>query len=151
VGEAIVGFLLVALVATFLVARNQVSSDDEEAVNGSPTASAGPTAPPGELEIVMTDNKFDPTELTLTAGEEVTISLTNDGIAVHNVHVAGEGGDYSDDFCTTSGPDPCSDPARIPGGGAGVLTFTPAGDPGTEIPYRCDYHPTEMTGTITVQ
>ncbi len=153
VGEAIVGFLLVALVATFLVARTQVDSGDVEADGGEPTASAGPTGStaPGEVEITMTDNKFDHTELTLAAGAEVTIPLTNNGVAIHNMHVAGEGASYAGDFCTVGGPDPCSDPARIPGSGTGTLTFTVPNTPGAEIPYRCDFHATEMTGTITVQ
>lgn len=152
VGEAIVGFLLVALVATFLVARSEVDSGDgAEADGGEPTASAGPTGPPGEVEITITDNKFDQTELTLAAGAELTIPLTNEGIAIHNIHVAGEGGSYNGAFCTLAGPDPCSDPVRIAGGDSGTLTFTVPNTPGVEIPYRCDYHATEMTGTITVQ
>lgn len=151
VGEALVGFLLVALVATFLVARNEVASD-ETAAAGEPTASASPTGStaPGEAEITMTDNKFDNPELTLAAGAEVTIPLTNNGIAIHNLHIAGEGGNYSADFCSASGADPCSDPARIAGGATGTLTFAVPNTPGAEIPYRCDFHPTEMKGTIKV-
>lgn len=153
VGEAIVGFLLVALVATFLVARSEVDSGESAAADSSPTTSAGPTGStaPGEVEITMTDNKFDHTELTLAAGAEVTIPLTNNGVAIHNMHVADEDGGYADAFCTVGGPDPCSDPARILGGGTGTLTFTVPSTPGAEIPYRCDFHATEMTGTITVQ
>lgn len=154
VGEAIVGFLLVALVATFLVARSQVDSGESAAADGgSPTTSAGPTGStaPGEVEITMTDNKFDHTELTLAAGTEVTIPLTNNGVAIHNMHVAGEDGNFAGAFCTSAGPDPCSDPVRIPGGSAGTLIFSVPATPGAEIPYRCDFHSTEMTGTITVQ
>jgi len=153
VGEAIVGFLLVALVAAFLVARSEVDpGDSAEADGSSPTASAGPTGStaPGEIEITMTDNKFDHTELTLAAGTEVTIPLTNKGTAVHNMDIAGEGGSFAADFCSASGPDPCSDPARIAGGATGTLTFTVPNTPGAKIPFRCDFHPTEMKGTITV-
>jgi plastocyanin len=150
VGEAIVGFLLVALVAAFLVARSEVSSDETAGVDGgSPTASTEPTAP-GEVEITMTDNKFDNAELSLSAGE-VTIPLTNNGVAVHNVHIAAPDGSFTDAFCSASGSDPCSDPARLAAGATGTLTFTVAGAAGDEIPYRCDFHPTEMKGTITVQ
>jgi plastocyanin len=152
-GEAIVGFLLVALVVTFLVARHEVASTDNEAAAGSPTASAAPSGStaPGQVEITMTDNKFDNTELTVAAGADVTIPITNNGSAVHNVHIAGEGGNFAADFCTASGSDPCSDPTRIAGGATGTLTFTVPNTPGAEIPYRCDFHPTEMKGTVKVQ
>jgi plastocyanin len=118
---------------------------------GSPTAteppsSGGPT--PGELAITLTDNKFDKTELTATAGSDVSIALTNHGAAIHNVHVARADGSYPAAFCTTAGETPCSDPARIPGGGTGVLEFNlPAGD----YPFRCDYHPADMKGTLKVE
>ena len=97
------------------------------------------------------DNKFDQTELTLAAGTDVTIPLTNNGTAVHNLHVAGENGEFADAFCSVGGPDPCSDPSRVPGGDTGTLTFTVPNTPGAKIPYRCDFHVNEMTGTITVQ
>jgi plastocyanin len=151
VGEAIVGFLLVALVATFIIARSEVDSGDgAEADGGSETAAPTGSTEPDELEITMTDNKFDHTELTLAAGAEVTIPLTNDGIGIHNVHVALDG-DYAEAFCALGGANPCSDPERLSGGDSGTLTFTVPNTPGAEIPYRCDYHATEMTGTITVQ
>lgn len=145
---AIVGVAAIVLAggAIWAVAK----TDDHEANGEQPTASAQPSGStaPGGLAITMTDNKFDKTALTAAAGEAVTVSLTNKGAAVHNVHISDASGNFTADFCSASGPDPCSNPTRINGGGSGSITFTlPAGT----YQYRCDYHKTEMNGTLTVQ
>jgi plastocyanin len=143
-------------IAAFVLAGGAiwaVANEDEktsaEGNGGEVTASAAPSnGEPEGLAISMTDNKFDKTALTAPAGEEVTIALTNKGAAIHNVHVSDASGAYTADFCTANGPTPCSDPTRISGGADGTITFTlPAGTYG----YRCDYHKTEMTGTLTVE
>jgi plastocyanin len=155
VGEAIIGFLAVALIATFLLARHEIKGPESVDANASASASASATAggstAPGGLEITMTDNKFDNTELTATAGATVTININNHGAAVHNVHIAGANGQFATDFCTTAGADPCSKPNRVGGGATATLTFTVPNTPGAKIPYRCDYHPADMKGTLTVQ
>lgn len=150
IGEGLVGFLLVSLVITFILAGNTLGNPDDEAV-AEPSASAGPSASggpgPGELEITMTDNKFDQTALTAAADTEVSIPLTNNGAAVHNVHVSDADGKFSGDFCTAGGPTPCSKPPRLNGGSTGTLDFNlPAGT----YQFRCDYHATEMKGTLTI-
>ena len=151
VGEGLVGFLLLVLLATFILARGQIGSPDKSAADGGePTASAEPTGTtaPGKLELTMTDNKFDQGKLTAAADTAVSVPLTNNGKAVHNVHVSDATGKFAADFCTANGPAPCSNPARLSGGATGTLDFTlPAG----EYSYRCDYHKTEMTGTLTVK
>jgi plastocyanin len=106
----------------------------------------GTPAPPGELKITMGDNTFDPTELSVTAGEEATIQLENTGTAIHNVHVAVTGS-YAVNICKT-GDEGCSDPGSIRGGQSGTITLNLAA--GT-YDFRCDFHPVEMTGTITAQ
>jgi plastocyanin len=151
IAEGLVGFLLVMLLVTFLLTRHYIGDPESEAAaTGSPTASAGPTGSvsPGGLEITMTDNHFDKSELTAAANTDVTIQLTNNGAAIHNLHIASASGTFSAAFCTTNGPEPCSDPNRLAGGSTGTLTFNlPAGT----YPYRCDFHTQEMKGTLTVQ
>jgi plastocyanin len=148
IAEGLVGFLLVVLVATFITAGEVIGTPEEE---GEPIETTEPTDGgdgngDGELRIVMTDNKFDRTELTVPADTDVSIPLENRGAAIHNVQVAAADGTYAAAFCTVGGETPCSDPARIPGGSDGVLSFNlPAG----EYPFRCDFHPVEMQGTIT--
>jgi plastocyanin len=155
VGEALVGFLAVALIATFLLAHRELpaSSTADAGASASAGASATPagSSAPGGLEITMTDNKFDNTDLTATAGASVTISIKNSGTSVHNMHVAGANGQFSSDFCSASGVDPCSNPNRVAGGTTATLTFTVPNTPGAKIPYRCDFHSSEMNGTITVK
>ena len=149
VGEGLIGFLLLVTLITFVLAREEIGMPDRSAADG-PTASAGPTSSgaPGELEITMTDNKFDQTELAAAADTAVSIPLTNKGAAVHNVHVSDASGTFSAAFCTAGGPTPCSKPPRLNGGATGTLDFTLAA--GT-YQFRCDYHATEMKGTLTVK
>jgi plastocyanin len=153
VDAAVVGFLITAMIFAFGLAFVVVERDDGEA--GEPTEPAETTPADGngdgELVIVMTDNAFDPDAFTVTAGETITIPVENHGGSLHNVHIADENGDYADDFCDESSPGACSDPDRIAGGGDGTITWDVPGSPGAEIPFRCDYHPVEMTGTITIE
>lgn len=119
----------------------------------APPAGQTPTAP-GEAVIDMQDNKYvdaagNP-EATVTvqgANKATTIPIQNNGQAVHNVHVAASGS-FDSPFCKVNGPAPCSDPASIPGGQTGKITFTLAA--GT-YDFRCDFHPQEMTGKLVVQ
>lgn len=151
---AVIGFLLTAIVVTFAVAFTIVESDEgAPSETTAPTGSPGPTgsAPPGQLAIAMHDNSFDPDSLTVPAGETVTINVTNEGVAIHNVHIADEAGDYADSFCDASAPGACSDPNRVGGGQSATVTWTVPNTPGAEIPFRCDFHPVEMKGTITIQ
>ena len=112
------------------------------AAGGSATT---PTAD-GPSEIDMTDNKFSVAEITVTTG--ATININNKGQAIHNVHVSDASGTYATAFCKAGGPAPCSKPASVPAGSPATLTVTlPAGT----YDFRCDFHPTEMKGKLTVK
>jgi plastocyanin/heme-degrading monooxygenase HmoA len=114
----------------------------------SATAPAGSTTPaaPGAAVIGMEDNKFVPTDITVASG--TTINLNNKGLAVHNVHVADASGNYASAFCKATGTEPCSKPAAIPAGSTGTITVSiPAGT----YDFRCDFHPVDMKGKLTVK
>jgi plastocyanin len=145
VGEAIIGFLLVATIVTFVLAFTYVDPLVSESEEPEPSATepGGETPAPGDLEIVMGDNFFDPDSLTVVSGEEISIALVNEGAAIHNVRIAGQDGDYDTD------DDIVSDPETMRSGQSGTIDWTPEA-PG-EQDFRCDFHPTEMTGTITIQ
>lgn len=89
------------------------------------------------------DGEKNPT-LTIPAGEEVTVNLTNDGAAIHNMRFGGEDKEYNTD------DDVASDPALVAAGQTATLTFTAPGEAGTYI-YQCDFHPTDMLGEIEVE
>jgi plastocyanin len=133
-----------------------------EVVEGGPTG-APEAPPPGEEPgapppgeptgetIDLEDNVFvfngeeNPT-ITIAPDTEMTFTLNNTGTAIHNMHVAASG-EFQENFCTGQ-EDPCSAPPRISGGDTGTITLNLP--PGT-YDYRCDFHTTEMNGTIEVQ
>src|SRR4029450_8527562 len=152
VAEAVIGFLVVMIIVAFVGAFSATSEGDEgEAVSASPTPGGSTSAPasPGGLAVTVHDNRFDPDAITVQAGSTATIQITNDGKSPHNMHIAGSGGDYTEDFCTGSG-DPCSDPNTVRAGQSATLTWQVPSSSG-EVDFRCDFHPQEMTGKITVQ
>ncbi|HWO93415.1 MAG TPA: cupredoxin domain-containing protein [Dehalococcoidia bacterium] len=102
----------------------------------------GPVEVRTEWDISMGDNFFEPNRIGVPVGQQVTVNLTNDGQAIHNMRIAGPDGEYDTD------DDVVSDPDTVRPGEEATLTFT-ANEDGT-IDFRCDFHPTEMTGTIVV-
>ncbi len=108
------------------------------------------TAPPAEsqppsgqvIDVSMGDNFFRANELTISAGQPVTISLKNDGSFVHNLRIAGADGRYdtSDDLV--------SEPRVTKSGDEGNLTVNL--ERGLYV-FRCDFHPIEMVGQIAAQ
>ncbi len=113
-----------------------------------PAATPGPPASiTGTVAFSLGDNFFDlngqqnPT-MAAKVGDPITIQLTNKGSQPHNMRFAGP------DAQLDSGDDNVSTPDLIPGGATATLSFTIA-QPGT-YPYRCDFHPDQMKGEITV-
>jgi plastocyanin len=166
VGEAIIGFLILSLIITFVLAFTHTNDQaDEQALSApEPTepsetedgdgdgGGTGTPAPDGnEIDVVLGDNFFDPEQLTVPAGAAFTFNVTNEGNIAHNMHISGQGGEYSQPFCDAGGDDPCSDPNNVRGGETAVLEWDVPDAGGEEVPFRCDFHPEEMTGTITIQ
>lgn len=148
VGEMMIGFLLLALAVTFVGAFAATGDDDGGggAVSETPAESVttAPTGGGGNIAVTMTDNKFDPSAFTVNAGASVTFDLTNKGVAIHNMRIAGPDGSY------TSSDSVVSDPGLVSGGQTATLSWDAPSDAG-EIIFQCDFHPTDMKGTITVQ
>lgn len=147
--EMIVGFLLLALAVTFIgafAATEGSGGEDGDAASETPSDGQTPGGTPstGDIAVTMQDNSFDPGGLIVATGDSVTFQITNDGRATHNMRIAGADGAYDTD------DDGVSDPAAMRGGDTGTLAFTAPDSPG-DIDFQCDFHPTEMTGTITVQ
>jgi uncharacterized cupredoxin-like copper-binding protein len=106
--------------------------------SGATPTPAGPTQPPSESFTVdaLDSFKYDPMELTVKAGEQVTVVLNNKGVLEHNFVI--------DEFNVALGP--------IAGGTQSQPgTFTPT-EPGTYTFY-CNvpgHKEAGMVGTLTV-
>ncbi len=158
IGEMIIGFLLLVLAVTFVGAFAATDNDagEDGAVSASPTAAPSPgagTPTPsgggGTLAVSMGDNFFEldgqkNPDIKLKTGQAVTINLTNKGTAIHNMRVDGEDGKYN------SKDDAVSDPQLVSAGQTATLKWT-APDKAGSFKYQCDFHPTDMKGTITVE
>ncbi len=130
-----------ALLAVMALAAAACGGDGGE---GGPPGGETPAGGPATFDISMGDNFFDPAEFTVDAGQEVAFNITNGGVAIHNMRVAGEDGEYNTD------DDAVSEPAQFNAGDTGSLEWTAAEEAGT-IDFRCDFHPDVSIGTITVQ
>lgn len=115
-------------------------------VEGTPA----PTAPPvtggggGEpvtVALVAQNMQFDTDIIVAPAGATVTVAFENRDAGVqHNLAV------YTDASAGTTifrGP-------VVTGPGSATYTFTAPSTPGTYF-FRCDVHPTQMTGSFVVQ
>jgi len=86
---------------------------------------------------------FTPDALTVSAGQEVTFNLSNEGTLPHNFRIAGPDGEYNTDDDSLVGPE------ILNPGDVFVQKWSAPAEAGTLI-FRCDYHP-ESVGTITVE
>lgn len=95
-------------------------------------------------DIDMKDNSFNPNAIAVQVGQVFTLNVKNTGSAVHNLRIAGPDGRY----------DTADDIAA--GGASGIRAAQSDMVRGTladtrTYDFRCDFHPTEMTGTIQVK
>ncbi len=138
---------LVALLA-FSVAcgddDDDAGDDDDGTATTAPTDDGGDDGGAETIDVTIADFSFDLSASSAPAGSAVTFNLTNDGAAPHNLRIAGPDGEYE------TADDAVSDPDNIGGGETGTLDWT-APDEAGDILYRCDFHPGQMTGTITVE
>ena len=145
----------IALVAAALLTGGTIfaavyDGGEEEHVTGEPTAT-----PSGVADVIVLGDNFvvynDETEpeIAVAAGQEITLEITNDGNALHNMHIGDTSGNYEIGVCAPGDPEPCSDPGEIFAGDTATITFR-LDEPGT-YSFRCDFHPLEMVGTIRVE
>ena len=116
---------LVAVGALFLGACSSSSPSPTVTPPGSTGGGGGSGA---TLSLTAKDFSFTPTALTASAGT-VTVSITNDGAALHSFTL--DDGSVSKD---------------VPPGTTQTVTLNLTGS----VAFHCQYHPTQMMGTITV-
>jgi len=116
------------------------SDDDDDGDAGEPAATTAPAASSGDsVSVEAKDFSFDPTSFTVAAGEEVTVTLNNTGNAGHTLTVYTDE-EYSDpvDGAETS----------VNAGETGEFKATFEGG---EYYFRCEVHPSQMTGTLEAE
>ncbi|HET8944368.1 MAG TPA: cupredoxin domain-containing protein [Dehalococcoidia bacterium] len=105
------------------------------------TNPAGATTNPAAevIKVTARDFSFDPGDFNAPLNKEATIELTNSGNAAHTLTV------YEDDAHTKK---LAGASVQVSAGNTGEfnVTFTKAGD----YYFRCEFHPTQMTGEIKV-
>ncbi len=147
--------VLILGIAMLAAACSSDGDDDDGGTGETPAADdtsaddAG-DAGPASFDISMGDtlepeitNFFEADTFTVSTGQEVTFTITNDGVAIHNMRIAGADGEYN------TVDDTVSDPELFQAGDTGTLVWTAPDETG-EIIFRCDFHPIDMVGTITV-
>lgn len=147
-------YIVMSMVALTLSVGFVACGDDDDDGGGTtpaattaaqPTTEAAEDTPaPGGAEavtVVAADLSFTPSTFEATAGEEVTVTLENTGQLPHTLTV------FSDVSYTT--PVEGADTDTIAGGDTGEFTIT--FDEAGELFFRCEIHPTQMQGTITVE
>lgn len=107
----------------------------------TPTAPSTVPAPSTTINLVARNIAFDLSVITVPAGKMITVNFDNQDQSVPHNFAA-----YIDQFATT----PIFVGQIITGPAKTTYTFTAPVQPGRYL-FRCDVHPTTMTGTLVVQ
>ncbi len=154
----IVGVLTIAAIALAGGTAWALIEEDEPHVEENGGEQANGEATDGETGgtlIILDDNFFEydgvqEPAIPVALGEEVTFDLENQGLSKHNMQVNGTDDTYDIALCETGDDSTaCSDPDVISGSGMATITVQ-LDDPGV-YNFRCDFHPSEMTGTLVVE
>jgi cytochrome c oxidase subunit 2 len=106
----------------------------------TPAGGAAPAAAATTLSIAAKNTKFSTSTLQAAPGQPIALTFRNDDTGVvHNFVVLGPDGQ----------PEPGAKTSLTPGPDTQTITFTIA-TPGSYT-FRCDAHPTQMTGTLVVK
>ena len=140
---------MLALVLSALLVLSFACGGDDDDDDGGGTATATTDGDGGDggeetFDVSMGDNFYEPNEFIVAPGTTLTFNLTNDGTAIHNMRTAGADNEFGND------DDSVSDPDLVTAGGTATLEWTAPEEPGT-YDFYCDFHTTDMTGTITVE
>jgi len=134
------GRILAAVAITgFLLALSACSKNTTTSINTTTSTASGGTA----VTIVLTAQNmaFDKNSITVPAGANVTINFNNKDTIPHNFAL----------YTNSSAATPAIFQGQTVTGPTTVTyTFTAPAAPGTYF-FRCDVHPTTMTGSFIVQ
>lgn len=123
---------LVAIFALAMIALAACGGDDDDGgdTGGSEQSEdGGDTGGGTSIDLAAQDNSFSPDEISAPAGEEVTVTFTNEG---NNPH-------------TFSSEDAGFDSDTVESGQSAEVTFTM---PDAETEFICNVHGAAMSGTL---
>lgn len=111
----------------------------------------GAGGPTTNLDVTMTDFQFQPNQYTVPAGQEITLSSTNNGAVVHNFVIMKQGTSAGAMFDDEDVPNVYWEVELQPGGTV-TTTFTAPSEPGDyEVVCKTEGHiASGMTATLTV-
>ena len=89
-------------------------------------AAAGPST---DLQVNMVDFVYEPNSVTVPAGQQITLELSNNGTAVHNFVIMEYGTEVVDHF-TSQDEGNVYWEAKLPPGESGTFQFTAPDQPG---------------------
>ena len=119
-------------IAQFGFGESTAAAEHGEAAKGGGAAA-------GSITLTASQVAFDTDTLSLPAGEDATVTLDNQDSVPHNLSIYE---DESAEKALFSG-------AEVAGGSSTDYEFT--APPKGEYFFRCDLHPTSMTGTVTAE
>lgn len=146
---------LLAMATLALVVTTACGDDEEEAeatpttappaaASPSPPADATPEAAPEVIEILAVPTlRFDRDSIEVDPGTEITVKFINEEPGVPHNWAA-----YTDESATELIPGSMTEICTAPC--EQEVTFTAPTEPGTYY-FRCDVHPTIMTGEFEVK
>jgi len=101
------------------------------ACGSSSSSNSGGGGGSSSLNLTAMDFSFSPNQLSAAGGTSVTVNMTNNGSTVHS-------------FTLDNG----SGSVDVDPGSTKSLTFTTPSS--GSLQFHCKYHPTQMTGTISI-
>ena len=89
----------------------------------------GGSGPSTNLKVDMMEFMFNPADLTIPAGQEITLELSNNGAVMHDFVIMKHGTDVGTDFSDDDKPNVYWD-AELEPGTSRTYTFTAPSEPG---------------------
>ena len=150
--RAALTMMLALALSALLVLSFACGGDDDDDDGGDDDGASATATEDGNggnggaetFDVSMGDNFFEPKEFTVAPGSTLTFNLTNDGTAIHNMRIFGEDNEAGNE------DDAVSDPDLVSAGETATLEWTAPDEPGV-YDFYCDFHTTDMIGTITVE
>jgi plastocyanin len=136
-----IGLIAVLTIAMAACSSTPATSTTTTSTSSTLTTSSSPTGQPVTIALTAQNMSFDKSVITVSTGAQITINFNNmDSGIPHNFAV------YTNSSASTS----IFIGTTITGPATTTYTFTAPNTPGTYF-FRCDIHPTTMTGQFIVQ